>query len=155
MLKCNIISVGSLKERYFQDALAEYLKRLSRFALVKNIEVAEEKERKGVSIAHIIEKEGERLLSCAKGVIVALDKDGQAVTSEGFAKILIDLGVSGKSETSFLLGGSYGLSNAVKAKADIMLSFGSLTYPHQLARVMLAEQLYRAFTIKENINYHK
>ena len=155
MLKCNIISVGTLKEGYFQAAVEEYLKRLSRFALVKVTEVAEERERKGIPVALIIEKEGERLLSCAKGVIIALDKEGQTLSSEDFSRLLGKLASEGKSETSFLIGGSYGLSPMVKDRADIILSLGKLTYPHQLARVIIAEQLYRAFTIKENIIYHK
>lgn len=155
MIKCNIIAVGSLKENYWQQAVAEYLKRLSRFASVTVLEAAEEKEGKNTDISTILDKEGERLLALAKGIIVALDSNGQAFTSQEFADLIAKFALDGRSEISFLIGGSYGLSEGVKNKADLLFSLGRLTYPHQLARVIMAEQLYRAFTIKENTRYHK
>ena len=151
----NIIVVGSLKERYWQQAEEEYLKRLTRFANVRIIEVPEERERKNAPIESVIDKEGARLLSYAKGVKIAMDAGGEMLTSPAIADMLATFALEGKSEVSFFIGGSYGLSRQVRAQADKIISMGAFTYPHQMARVMLAEQLYRAFTIKGNTGYHK
>lgn len=151
----NIVAVGSLKEGYLREAVAEYTKRISRFVNVKIIEVTEERQYKNMPACEVIEKEGKRLLEASSGEVIALDASGKMPSSEDFADILAEYALTGKSEISYLIGGSYGLSNEVKSKASCIISFGRLTYPHQLIRVMLAEQIYRACTIKANICYHK
>ena len=146
MLKINIVCVGTLKEDYWTKAIQEYTKRISRFATINIIEVAEK---------DTIEKEGELLLSKIKGYAIALDKDGSLISSENLAEKLDKLLVQGKSEISFIIGGSDGLSPKVKGSSNEMISFGKVTYPHQLMRVILAEQIYRALTINNHITYHK
>ena len=146
MLKINIVCVGTLKEDYWVKAIQEYTKRISRFATINIVEVAEK---------DTIEKEGEQLISKAKGYLIALDKDGSLLSSENLAEKLDKLLVQGKSEISFIIGGSDGLSAKVKNSCNEMISFGKVTYPHQLMRVILTEQIYRALTINNHITYHK
>lgn len=156
-MKIKIIAVGTLKEKYFKEALSEYQKRLSRFSDFSVIEIAEERENNEseAEIERVKQKEGERLLKQAKGHIVALDKGGTLISSEEISDYISEKSLSGISEWSFIIGGSRGLSKEVLDKADFKLSFGRVTYPHQLMRVILAEQIYRAITINKNISYHK
>lgn len=152
-MKVNIIAVGSIKEKYYTDAISEYKKRLSRFCEIKIIEVQE--DSKNTSIEKKNENEGHSLLSYAKGVIVALDKGGKLISSEGLASEIAKWQVTGSSEISFLIGGSNGLSAEVLKKSNLVISFGNITFPHQLFRVVLMEQIYRAFTINAKLPYHK
>jgi len=152
-MKINIVAVGKIKEKFFTDAINEYAKRLSRFCEFKVIEVDEaapnksEEERKKI--------EGESLLKKTKGCIVVLDGKGKEMASSELAQFIKDKNINGISEISFLIGGSNGHSQEVKDKADVLLSFGKATYPHQLFRVMLSEQIYRAMTINAGTPYNK
>ena len=152
-MKINIIAVGKLKETYFVEACEEYLKRLSRFDNMSVIEVPEAPQ--GKSIEEQCKIEGESILSKVHGYIIALDIKGKKYTSNDFAKLLQSKRNEGISEISFLIGGSNGLSDDVRNKADALMSFSDMTFPHQLFRVMLLEQIYRAETILNHIPYHK
>lgn len=145
MQKINIICVGKIKEKFYVDAVNEYLKRLSRFA---KIEVKEIPERKS------LEEEGELILRAVKGRVVALCIEGERFSSEELANFVKELTDTG-SESSFVIGSSHGLSEEVKNAANVRLSFSDMTFPHQLMRVILAEQLYRAFMINGGGEYHK
>lgn len=145
MQKINIICVGKIKEEFYRLAVNEYLKRLSRFAKVEIKELPEGKS--------LIE-EGENILRQSKGKIIALCVEGKKQSSEEFANIIKDYHDTG-DEISFIIGSSCGLSNEVKNKADIKLSFSDMTFPHMLMRVILCEQIYRAFMINSGSEYHK
>lgn len=160
LLSVNIICVGKLKEQYWRDACAEYAKRLSAFCKFEIIEVDETKLPKSYSdadILKVIDTEGERILSkCASGSFnAAMCIEGKELSSEQLAAKLNDIAVSGKSRINFIIGGSYGLSKAVKSQSELRLSMSPMTFPHQLARVMLCEQIYRAFSINADTKYHK
>lgn len=156
-MKIKIVAVGKIKESFFRDAIAEYLKRLSRFASVEIIEVAEcsfNGEPNAKQIEKIVQTEGAAILQKAEGFVVATDIDGKELSSSE----LSDLIVKNKQTCSvftFVIGGSYGLSKEVKEAADFRCSFGKITLPHQLFRVVLCEQLYRACCIEKNVAYHK
>ena len=152
-MKVNIVAVGKIKEKFFTDAISEYAKRLSRFCDFNIIEVDESSNITNIELKK--EKEGELLLSKAKGYIIALDGGGKLLSSEDLADLLKTNMTNGESEFSFVIGGSNGLSDLVKTKANKIVSFGKITFPHQLFRVVLSEQIYRAFTINNHINYHK
>ncbi len=145
MQKIYFVVVGKIKESFYRDAVAEYIKRLSRFAKVEVKELAE-----GVDI----ESEADDILRACKGYVIALAVEGEKVSSEKLAKKLKSLTDTGK-EISFVIGSSCGLSDKVKAVADWKLSFSDMTFPHQLMRVILAEQIYRAFMINAGSTYHK
>ena len=145
MQKIQFLVVGKIKESFYREAVAEYVKRLSRFA---KIEIKELDEGKN------LEEEGEQILRFARGYVIALAVEGEACSSEKLAKKLKKLGDEGK-ETTFIIGSSCGLSDEVKKKADFKLSFSDMTFPHQLMRVILAEQVYRAFMINSGSTYHK
>ena len=153
MLKVNIIAVGSIKEKYLSDAISEYLKRLSRFANVSIIEIEEKSVSSDLRLKK--EQEGIAILKKARGYIIALDGGGVQLSSVDFSKKIEDIALSGVSEISFVIGGSNGHSEQVLKASDMQLSFGKMTYPHQLFRVMLLEQIYRAFTITAGTPYHK
>lgn len=146
MIKLNVIVVGKLKEKFFTEAVNEYVKRISRFAEVKIIELAEGKS---------LEAEGEEIIKKLTGTVVVTDVQGTLVSSEDIAKIIKNSALNGKSTISVVIGSSEGLCDKVKKLADHRISFGRVTYPHQLMRVILAEQLYRAMTILNNVTYHK
>jgi 23S rRNA (pseudouridine1915-N3)-methyltransferase len=155
-----IVSVGKLKERYLVDGIAEYVKRLGPYAKVQVVEVPDEKAPESMSPAEerqVKEREGERLLAQLRGdaFVVALAIDGQALSSEQLAQQLADLGTYGRSQVAFVIGGSLGLSSEVLERADMRLSFGRMTLPHQLMRLVLVEQIYRAFKINRREPYHK
>jgi 23S rRNA (pseudouridine1915-N3)-methyltransferase len=152
--------VGKLKEKYFKDGIAEYKKRMSKFAKVELIEVPDEKAPESLSEAEmqqVKDAEGERLLGKIKDRdwVIALAIEGKQRSSEAFAKEIDQLATYGHSDIDFVIGGSLGLSKAVMKRADNTLSFGKLTMPHQLMRLVLIEQVYRAFMINIGSPYHK
>jgi 23S rRNA (pseudouridine1915-N3)-methyltransferase len=156
MLKVNLIAVGKVKEKYFSDGIAEYKKRLSKYCDFNIIEIGEENFNKvddGV-IEQIKTREGEKILPHLKGKVYAMAIEGEKTSSEKFAKTLKSLSDKGETIT-FVIGGSYGLSDAVKRKADGLISFSDMTFPHTLFRLMLVEQLYRGFSINAGSAYHK
>lgn len=157
MLNINIICIGKLKESYLRDGCAEYLKRLSAFANVNVTELAEYKLSQTPSAAEIqkgLEKEGAAIEEKLKGYKIALCIEGKQITSEELSTKIGDISLN-TSEISFIIGGSFGLSEKIKNSADMKLSMSKMTFPHQLARVMLLEQTYRAFQILSNGKYHK
>ena len=156
MLKVNIVAVGKVKEKYFQDGILEYSKRLSRFCefSIKEIEEENLKNPSNADIIAIKEKEAQKILPHLKGKVAVMAIEGKKLSSESLA----DLIKTYKDQTgviTFVIGGSYGLSEQVKNMADIKLSFSDMTFPHTLFRLMLTEQIYRAFTIIGGITYHK
>ena len=156
MVEINIVSVGNLKEKYWKDAIAEYQKRLSAFAKVNIIEVKESVY--GDSVAEIEKakrEEAERLSKYRQGHTIALEIDGKNFSSEDFAGHLKNLMTNGSSTITFFIGGSFGLDKDFSNSLDEKLSFSKFTFPHQLMRVILLEQVYRAFTIINNKTYHK
>lgn len=153
MIKVNIIAVGSIKENFYTEAISEYSKRMSRYAQVNIIEVQEDAQEK--SISKKIDKESEKLDKALKGYVILLDRQGELLSSEKLAETLDKCQTDGVSEISFVIGGSNGVSEALKQKSNKVISFGKITFPHQLFRVVLMEQIYRAFTINNNLPYHK
>ena len=155
-MNIKIVCVGKIKEKFYRDAIEEYAKRLSRFCKFEIVEVQEELIDANLKNLDMVkEKEGKRILDKVQGYIIALAIDGNNISSEDHAKKINELSVRGVSSITYIIGGSYGLSNEVLNKADYKLSFGKLTYPHQLMRVVLSEQIYRAYTILEGSSYHK
>lgn len=160
MLSVNIVCVGKLKEKYFEQAVAEYAKRLSAFCRFTVVEVNEERVGNNPSDAQInavINAEGERILQkiSPNAYVIALCVEGELLSSEQLSEKIAGAGLRGKSSIQFVIGGSWGLSDAVKRASSLKLSMGRLTFPHQLARVMVCEQIYRAFQIINNGKYHK
>ncbi len=151
MIKINLVCVGSLKEKYWQDAVGEYSKRLTRFCSLKIVEV-DETINANINLA--LEKDAKKISPYLKGYVIVLDVLGTQLSSPEFAKKLSALS-STTSEITFVIGASNGLSEKIKNVADERISFSNLTFPHQLMRVIFLEQLYRAFTINNNIAYHK
>lgn len=157
MVKINIVAVGKVKESYFQNGIDEYLKRLSRYASVCVKEVKEETFLQGLSDGErqkLIEAEGENVLQKLKGKVISLCVEGEKLSSEDFARLLKKYIDSGE-EITFVIGGSYGLSEKIKKASAKRLSFSDMTFPHTMARLILTEQIYRAFTIINNAVYHK
>lgn len=159
-MNIDIIAPGRIKERYLRDAIDEYRKRLSRFAKVDVIEVADEKTPEHASDtlnAQIKEKEGERILKHLRdgAFVVALAIEGDQLTSEQLAARIAQWGLHGVSHLQFVIGGSLGLDPRVLRRANMPLSFSKMTFPHQLMRVILLEQIYRAFKINAHEPYHK
>ena len=159
-MNITILCVGQIKEKYFRDAIAEYQKRLSRYCKLQIIEVADEKTKENASEAEndlIRKKEGERILKHIKDsdYCISLEIDGKMLTSEGLSKEIDHLGLAGKSSLVFVIGGSIGLDTAVLKRSDYALSFSKMTFPHQLMRVILLEQIYRSYRIKRGEPYHK
>ena len=159
-MNIKIVCVGKLKEKYFKDGIAEYVKRMSRFVKVKIVQVPDEKAPEKLSPAEmeqVKEIEGKRILDKIKEkeyVYVTAIK-GKERTSEAFAKELSNLTTYGHSDITFVIGGSLGTSDAVNKRADDLISFGKFTMPHQLMRLVLIEQIYRAFMINSGSPYHK
>ena len=154
MLRINLVCVGRVKEKYFADGIAEYIKRLSRFCEFSVVEVAEE-NFKDASVSATVEKEGKNILSKLRGAVYALAIEGKKYSSAAFSEEIKRLAVNGESEITFVIGGSYGLSDEVKKRADGLISFSDMTFPHTLFRLMLTEQIYRAFCIAQGTPYHK
>ena len=156
-MKINVICVGNIKEKYFNDAINEYLKRLSRFHQVEIIELAEERMPKNYStgdIEKVKEKECLAIENKLKGFVIALDERGEQLKSTEMAEKLSKIALS-NSVVSFVIGGSWGLTDNLRKKANMVLSFSKFTFPHQLMRVVLLEQLYRVTTILNNVPYAK
>ena len=159
-MKITVITVGKIKEKYLEDAIAEYIKRLSRYCKLEIIQVADEKtpdRASEVVETQIKDKEGERILSHIKDTayVVALAIEGKMISSEELAELIDGLGVRGESHIQFVIGGSLGLSKKVLERADYKLSFSRMTFPHQLMRVILLEQIYRSYRIVNGEPYHK
>ena len=148
-----IICVGKIKEKYLIDAVEEYTKRISKYSRVEIIELQDESQGETDKIKRLEGMKIEKYLS-PKDYIISLEIDGKKITSEEFAN-LIDKELIEYSNITFIIGGSYGIDDAIKAKANYHLSFSSMTFPHQLFRVLLLEQIYRAFKINNNESYHK
>lgn len=159
-MNITIITVGKLKERYFREAVEEYSTRLSKYCKLDVVEVPDEKAPENLSHAqelNIIQKEGQGILKHIKedAYVIALAIQGKQLSSEGLAEFINNLGIKGKSNIAFVIGGSLGLSDEVLKRADYQLSFSKMTFPHQLMRVVLLEQVYRGFRIIKGEPYHK
>ena len=159
-MKITICCVGKVKEKFYCQAIDEYSKRLSKYCKLEIKEVADEKTPDSASdnVNRMIKaKEGERLLSCIKDdmYVIALAIDGKMLDSVELSEKIDSLGISGKSDIAFVIGGSLGLDDKVLQRADYKLSFSKMTFPHQLMRVILLEQVYRAYRIMTGAPYHK
>lgn len=160
MVKLDIIFVGTLKERWLTDAVAEYEKRISAWAIVNNISIRDERLSDKPSPAEVqnaIKREGERIIAAIppRSYVIALCVEGKQLSSPEFSEKLVSLESCGVSEFCFIIGGSDGLSDEVKKRAAMRLSISEMTFPHQLMRVILLEQIYRAFSIASGGKYHK
>ena len=159
-MKITILCVGKVKEKFYRDAIDEFSKRLSRYCKLEIIEVSDEKTEEQASdneIRMVKEKEGERLIKNIKedAFVITLCIDGKQLDSEELSSKMEKLGISGTSHICFVIGGSLGLADEVIRRADYKLSFSKMTFPHQLMRVILLEQIYRAYRIMNNEPYHK
>lgn len=160
MIAIRVICVGKLKERFWAEAIAEYEKRLGAFCRLEIVELPEERLSDRPSAAEIenaLQLESERIEKklLKDGSLVCLCVEGRQMNSEDFSALLTSAESSGRPRISFVIGGSFGLSERLKQKADVRLSMSKMTFPHHLARVMLIEQIYRGFQIKEGTKYHK
>lgn len=156
-MKINIVAVGNLKEKYLVECCKEYLKRISRFHSINVIEIEEEKIPKNFSegdISKALVKEGLKIEKYLSGYVIVLDKFGEMLDSVAFSKKLENISLN-NSTITFVIGGSYGICENLKKSANYSISFSKMTFPHQLFRQMLLEQIYRACTISNNILYHK
>lgn len=159
-MKITIIAVGKIKERFYRDAIAEYGKRLAKYCRFEIVEVEDERTPDKASLVlegQIREKEAGRILKCVRpeAYVVTLEIKGQKMDSPAFAEAIGKLATYGTSHIQFIIGGSLGLHTSVSARADRHISFSELTFPHQLMRVILAEQIYRAYRILNGEPYHK
>ena len=159
-MKITVVCVGKIKEKFYRDAVSEYEKRLSRYCRFEILEVADEKTPEGAGSAfkeQIKEKEGKRILARIKedAYVCTLEIGGRKFSSEGFADYLEKAALSGKSNMVFVIGGSLGLHQSVLDRSDQAVSFSDMTFPHQLMRVILSEQIYRAFRMIHKEPYHK
>ncbi len=159
-MNIKLITVGKLKEKYLTEGIAEYTKRLSRFCKVQVVELIDEKTPENASEAQnnqIMAREGERIQAKigSRDYIIVLAIEGKQFPSEEFSQKLEAIVVNGYSDITFIVGGSLGLSKAIKQRANLKMSFGLLTLPHQLMRLVLIEQIYRAFMIQQGSPYHK
>lgn len=159
-MKITVITVGKLKEKYLKDAIAEYSKRLSKYCKLEIIEVADEKtpDHASETLENAIrDKEAERILKYLKNdaYVITLEIGGKMLSSEEFAEKIDTLGIQGVSQIMFVIGGSIGLGQAVLERSDYALSFSKMTFPHQLMRVILLEQIYRGYRIVTGAPYHK
>ncbi len=155
-----IICVGKIKEKYLKEAIAEYSKRLSRYCRLEIIEIPDEKTPDNASEKEemqIKEKEGSAILRSIKDnmFVTVLDLKGKMMSSEEFSNLIDKWGIEGKSNLAFVIGGSLGLSREVISRADYSISFSKMTFPHQLMRVFLLEQIYRGYRISNGEPYHK
>ena len=158
-MKIRIVAVGKLKEKYLREGVAEYAKRLAPFASVELLETREEYMAENPSEAQrqqTLAKEGERLLRLVqeRSFLIVLDVKGKLLSSEALAKELASLALQGQSDLTFLIGGAFGLSPAVRERADLRISFSPMTFTHQMVRLLLYEQIYRAFKINRGEKYH-
>ncbi len=160
MIKISIISVGKIKEKYLKLGIDEFSKRLSKYCKLDIIELSDEKAPENLSLKEmniIKDKEGRAIISKIKqnSYLIALAIDGEKFSSEKFAKKLDKLTVEGNSHLCFVIGGSLGLSDEVLSRANMKMSFSDMTFPHQMMRLILLEQIYRCFRINNNEPYHK
>ena len=158
-MKVTLICVGKVKEKFYRDAIKEYEKRLGAYIKLNTIEISDEKVKveNDSEIALAMEKEGNNILSKIKDnqYVITLEILGKNLSSEEFASKIDNLMLTGKSDVTLVIGGSYGLSDSVKKRSDFALSFSRMTFPHQMMRVVLLEQLYRAYRIITGASYHK
>ncbi len=159
-MRITVVCVGRVKEKFYRDALAEYEKRLGRYCRLEILEVADEKTPDGAGealVEQIKEREGQRILEKLKEdmFVCTLEIEGKKQSSEQMARWLEKLRVSGTSHIAFVIGGSLGLADSVRKRSDLALSFSDMTFPHQLMRVILLEQIYRCFRIISGEPYHK
>ena len=159
-MKITVLCVGKVKEKFYRDAIDEFSKRLSRYCKLEIVEVNDEKTEEQASeteIRLVKEKEGERLLKNIKdeAYVITLCIDGKQLDSEELSEKMEKLGIQGMSHIYFIIGGSLGLADAVIKRADYKLSFSKMTFPHQLMRVILLEQIYRGYRIMNHEPYHK
>lgn len=159
-MKITILCVGKIKEKFYREAVSEFEKRLSRYCKLEIVEVSDEKTEEQASDAEaalVKDKEGERLLKAIRedGYVICLAIDGKMLDSVELSRTIEQLGIRGESHIYFVIGGSLGLSEAVLKRADYKLSFSKMTFPHQLMRVILLEQLYRGYRIMNHQPYHK
>ena len=159
-MKITILCVGKVKEKFYRDGIAEFVKRLSRYCKLEIMEVADEKtaeEASETEIRIVKEKEGERLLKNIKddAYVICLCIDGKQMDSEELSEKIEKLGIQGTSHIYFVIGGSLGLADDVIKRANLKLSFSPMTFPHQLMRLILLEQIYRAYRIMNHEPYHK
>lgn len=155
-----LITVGKIKESFYREAAAEYRKRLTKYCQLTETEVADEKCPEVLSLLEelqVKEKEGQRILSKIKATdyVIALAIEGKQLSSEKLSDHINQLAISGKSDICFIIGGSLGLSETVLNRANLKLSFSPMTFPHQLMKVILLEQIYRAYRIMKGEPYHK
>lgn len=159
-MKITIVAVGKVKEKFYRDAIAEFEKRLSKYCKLEIVEVADEKTPDNASASQELQikaKEGDRIQSAIKDDmhVIALAIEGKQLSSTELADKIDKLGISGRSSIAFVIGGSLGLDERVLKRADFKLSFSPMTFPHQLMRVILLEQIYRAYRIIAGEPYHK
>ena len=156
MIKINLVCIGDIKEKYLRDAIDEYSKRISRFADLKIIELKEHvaQSNNAADIQNNLLKDAEEIKKYLKGYVFCLDIKGKMLTSEEFSKKIEKISLT-SSEITFVIGASNGIHETIKSLSNDKLSFSLFTFPHQLMRVIFLEQLYRAFTILNNIAYHK
>ena len=158
-MKVTLICVGKVKEKFYRDAIKEYEKRLGAYIKLNTIEISDEKVKveNDSEIALAMEKEGNNILSKIKDnqYVITLEILGKNLSSEEFALKIDNLMLTGKSDIALVIGGSYGLSDSVKKRSDFTLSFSRMTFPHQMMRVVLLEQVYRAYRIITGASYHK
>ena len=156
MIKINLIVIGDIKEKYFKDAINEYSKRISRFAELKIIELKEHvaPTNNSADILSALKKDADEIKKHIKGYAICLDINGKMLSSEDLAKKIENISLS-SSTISFIIGASNGIHDEIKELCNEKMSFSKMTFPHQLMRVIFLEQLYRAFTISNNISYHK
>lgn len=160
MQTVNIICIGKIKEKYWTEAIKEYTKRLTPFCKFNIIELDEEKVNSNpnrTQIKAVLDAEGKRIISklAKNSYVIPMCIEGKQLSSIELADKMSEIVLSGKSSIDFIIGGSWGLSDEVKGKADFKLSMSKMTFPHQMARVVLCEQIYRAFEINSNGKYHK
>ncbi|SES14246.1 23S rRNA (pseudouridine1915-N3)-methyltransferase [Gracilibacillus ureilyticus] len=159
-MKITIVTVGKLKEKYLKQGIQEYMKRLTTYAKVEIAEVADEKAPENMSEVEMLEvkrKEGDRILShiSQDTYVITLEINGKMLSSEQLAAKMDELATYGKSKIAFVIGGSLGISEEVQQRSDLALSFSKMTFPHQVMRLILLEQVYRGFRINRGEPYHK
>lgn len=156
-MKINLLTIGKIKEQFYRDAIAEYLKRLSRFCKVNIIELGESRlaGSSPKDILSVVQEESLAIMQKLSGYNIALDLRGTMISSQGIADTIRSKAVEGISELTFIIGGSYGLSAELLSRVGTSFCFGNITFPHQLMRVVLLEQVYRAFMINSGSEYHK
>mgnify|MGYP001134647704 CR=1 FL=1 len=155
MQMIKLLTVGTIKEKYFNEAIAEYIKRLSCFCKFEIVEVPEYLPNSRCTTEQIVEVESWNLEKKLEGYVVIFDLKGKEISSEGIAELITNCANSGNSKITFVIGGSNGISSKLLNKADMVIRFGKITFPHQLMRVVATEQIYRAMTIINNTKYHK